>query len=203
MSWRPAAGPRRVLAAALAVVALAGCGVQAQQEAQPLPSGALQTPTQAPSPTPTPSPTPSPTPTVREVPLFFVSGPLLEAVPSLVPARSADGVIAALAAGPPVGQQAQLRTLMLDPLTSAPMFSVVAVTPGGQITLQRADAFLDMPATDQVLLVGQVVHSMAEVGLSQVVITDPTGALTNLALPDGRSVVGPVTADDYATLLAP
>jgi hypothetical protein len=184
-----------VLAAALAVLALAGCGVQAQQEAQPLPSGALQTPT--------PTPSPSPTPIVREIPLFFVSGPLLEAVPGFVPVRSAEGVITALAAGPPVGQQAELRTLMLDPLTSAPMFSVVAETPGGQVTLQRTDAFLEMPATDQVLLVGQVVHSMAEVGLSQVVITDPTGALTNLALPDGRSIVGPVTAADYATLLAP
>jgi hypothetical protein len=183
------------VAATLIAVAigLAGCGVQAQEEAQPLPSGALQTPTQS----------PSPTPTVRETPVFFVSGPLLEAVPEPVADRSADGVIAALAAGPPVDQQAELRTLLLDPLTNTPMLSVVAVTPSGQVTLQRTDAFLAMPATDQVLLVGQVVHSMAEVGLSQVVITDPTGAPTNLALPDGRSVVGAVSAQDYATLLAP
>ena len=183
---------RRTVATALVVVALAGCGVQVQQEAQPLPSGALQTPTQA----------VEPTPTARQTTIFFVSGPLLEGVPEPVSDRSAAGVMQALAAGPPVDQQAELRTLLLDPLTSTPMLNVVGVTPSGQVTLQRTDAFLAMPATAQVLLVGQVVHSLAEVGMSEVVIIDPMGAVMNLALPDGRSVVGAVTAEDYASLLA-
>jgi hypothetical protein len=190
---RQTAAPRGAALACLAgLLWLPGCGVPLQEQAEPLPIGAL----------PTATPLPSATPTERETPVYFVSGRELEAVKEPITDRSANGVMAALAAGPPVDRQAELRTLLLDPLTGAPMLVVTSVSPAGLVVLQRTDAYLQLPPTDQVLLVGQVVHSLDEVGLSQVVITDPTGVPVPLGLPDGRVKDGAVTHEDYDMLLS-
>lgn len=185
---------RRALATAAVALALsgvAGCGVSVQQEAQSLPSGAL----------PTLVPTPTPTPTAQEATVYFVSGPGLVGVKEPVIDRSAVGVMAALGAGPPVARQADLRTLLLDPLTGIPMLRVLSEAPTGQVVLERTDAFTLLPATDQVLLIGQVVASLDDVGLGSVIIVDETGNPLSLALPDGRVLEGPATAMDYESLL--
>lgn len=173
------------------VVATSGCGVTVQEEAQSLPSGAL----------PTVLSSPKPTPTAKEDTIFFVSGRGLEGVTEPVTDHSALGVMAALAAGPPIERQADLRTLLLDPLTGAPVLTVVSQTPSGRVVLARTDAFTLLPANDQVLLVGQVVTSLAEVGLTSVIITDQAGLPIPLVLPDGRVLEGPATADDYDALV--
>jgi hypothetical protein len=173
------------------VVATSGCGVSVQEDAQSLPSGAL----------PTVLPSPKPTPTANEDTIFFVSGRGLEGVTEPVTDHSALGVMAALAAGPPIERQADLRTLLLDPLTGAPVLTVVSQTPSGRVVLSRTDAFTLLPANDQVLLVGQVVTSLAEVGLTSVIITDQAGLPIPLVLPDGRVLEGPATADDYDALV--
>ncbi len=182
-----------VAAVALSVglLALPGCGVTVQDEAQSLPSGAL----------PTVVATPTPSPTAKEDTMFFVSGRGLEGVTEPVNDHSAVGVMAALAAGPPIERQADLRTLLLDPLTGAPMLTVVSESPTGQVVLARTDAFTFLPATDQVLLVGQVVASLDEVGLDSVVIVDQAGLPIPLVLPDGRVLEGPATAADYEELV--
>jgi hypothetical protein len=186
-TWRalPAA------ALALVLVGLAGCGVSVQEEAQSLPSGAL----------PTVAPSPTRTQTAREDTIFFVSGRGLEGVSEPVSDHSARGVMAALAAGPPIARQADLRTLLLDPLTAESLLTVVSEGPAGKVVLARNDAFTLLSAKDQVLLVGQVVTSMAEVGLKSVVITDPEGVPIPLVLPDGRVLDRPAKAEDYAALV--
>lgn len=174
------------------LVATSGCGVSVQEEAQSLPSGAL----------PTVAPTPKPSPSAQEDTIFFVSGRGLEGVREPVDDHSALGVMGALAAGPPIERQADLRTLLLDPLTGVPVLKVVSQSPSGRVVLVRTDAFNLLPANDQVLLVGQVVTSLAEVGLTSVIITDEAGLPIPLVLPDGRVLEGPATAKDYDALVA-
>ncbi len=189
MSWiRPT-----VAAAVLGLVlgGVAGCGVPVQEEAESLPSGAL----------PNVAPTPTPSQTSQEDTIFFVSGRGLEGVSEPVADHTATGVMEALGAGPPVERQAELRTLLLDPLTREPLLSVVSVGPAGQVVLARTEAFTLLSATDQVLLVGQVVTTMAEVGLTSVVITDEAGVPIPLSLPDGRVLEGPARAQDYESLV--
>jgi hypothetical protein len=178
------------LLAAVALLTLPGCGVQLQDAADPLPAGAL----------PTVTPTASAAPRARETLIHFVNGRTLEAIPEPIVDRSANGVMAALAAGPPV-DRGELRTLALDPVTGAPVFEVVSVSAFGEVVLRRAEVFQTMPAQDQVLLTGQVVLSMDEVGLSRVIIIDPSGAPVPVTLPDGRVAEGPLTASEYDELL--
>lgn len=182
-----------VVAAVLGLVlgGLTGCGVTVQEEAESLPSGAL----------PAVAPSPTPSPTAQEATVFFVSGPGLEGVTEPVTDRTAAGVMAALAAGPPVERQADLRTLLMDPLSGTPMLTVLSEGPAGQVVLERTDAFTLLPATAQVLLVGQVVASLDDVGLGSVIIVDEVGNALSLALPDGRVLEGPATAMDYEALL--
>jgi hypothetical protein len=186
------------LAVALSVVVFpaTGCGVAVQEEAQSLPSGAL------PPVAPTSTPSPTPTPTAKEATIFFVSGPGLEGVEEPISERNAYGVMAALAAGPPIERQTDLRTLLqVDPLTGEPFLTVVAQTPMGGVVLERSDAFTSLPAADQVLLVGQVVTSLDALGLTSVTITDQAGRPVPPPLPDGRVLLGPATAADYEVLV--
>ncbi|MDH3958378.1 MAG: hypothetical protein OEU98_02760 [Actinomycetota bacterium] len=193
--WHRPSAMLPVLLMLLALVGVSGCGVSTQDQAQSLPSGAL------PGITPTPSPTPTPTPISNEATVYFVSGRGLEGVREAVNERSVAGVMASLAAGPPADRASDLRTLLVDPLTGAPVLTVVDSTASGQVVLSRTEAFTLLPANDQVLLVGQVVSSLAEVGISSLVITDEAGQPIPLVLPDGRVLEGPATAADYAVLV--
>ena len=182
---------RPAVAAFALVVVLSACGVSVQDQAQPLPSGAL----------PPVAATPTPSPTTKESTVYFVSGRGLQGVREAVSDRSAEGILAALAAGPPIEHQTDLRTLLLDPLTGEPMLKVASVGPTSQVVLARTDGFTLLPANDQVLLVGQVVTSMDEIGLTSVIVTDPSGVTIPLVLPDGRVLEGPATAGDYAAMV--
>ena len=181
----------RAVPAALTCVLLTACGVQMQDAAEPLPGGAIPSVS---------APTSEPVRAPRSTQVYFVSGRGLEPIAEPIQDRSANGVMAALAAGPVV-RQSELRTLLVDPLTSLPVLVVTSVSPSGEAILQRTDAYLQMSAMDQVLLIGQVVHSLDEIGLSPVSIIDPAGVPVPLALPDGRQIGRAVTAADYASLL--
>ena len=181
-----------VLLAILGAALLGGCGPDLQQSAEPLPSGALPSAS---------SPAPSEAQQSRETAIYFVNGPQLEGVAEPITDRTAAGVMAALIAGPPADRQEDLRTLLLDPLTAEPLLSVTRVTPEGVVILRHTDAYLQTPPIDQVLLMGQVVRSMAEVGLRRVLLTDSAGQLVPVALPDGRVREGAVTPTDYRSLL--
>jgi hypothetical protein len=185
----------RRLAAVVAAVVVVGstgaCGVPLQRTAQPLPSGALPV-TVAPV---------VPSPLGRTMTMYFVSGRTLAAVKEIVVDRSANGIMAVLAAGPPPDRAAELRTLLLDPLTGAPMLGVTGISPTGQVTFVSQPAFAQLPASDQILLLGQVTLSMEEIGMSSITVTDTAGAPLSMPLPDGRALIGPATANDYRTLV--
>lgn len=174
-----------------AALTLSACGIQLQDQAQPLPVGVL----------PAPGPQPSPSVTLRRTTVYFTNGRQLEGVAEPILARSADGIMAALGAGPPAERQDELRSLILDPLSGTPLLSVVAVTPSGQVRVLRSDAFLVIPAPDQVLLIAQVVLSLDEIGLSRVEIVDAGGSPVSISLPDGRVRVGIVTPKDFSDLV--
>jgi hypothetical protein len=188
---------RRMLAGGVALAALlvgavlGGCGIQLQDQAEPLPVEAL----------PTVQMSPAPLETQRTTTVYFTNGRQLEGVAEPIQARSADGIMGALAAGPPADRQDELRSLLIDPFTGLPLLTVVSVTPYGQVTLARSDAFLGVPAPDQALLIGQVVMSLDELGMSQVQIVDSLGVPVSIALPDGRTRVGTVTRDDFEELV--
>lgn len=186
---RAARGAMSVLVA----VVMVGCGVQLQDEAEPLPGGLL--------PTATSTPTPTPTPTVQQTVVFFVAGRQLEGVPEPVSERSAAGIMEALAAGPPVDREAELRSLLLDPLTAAPLLVVASATPTGEVVVTRTEGFQTLPAIDQILLTGQVVHSMDGIGLPRMIMVDAAGNVVPVTLPDGRVKEGAVTAEDFVDLL--
>lgn len=173
------------------LLVLGGCGVATQDQAQPLPSGAF----------PVADPDKPTDQSTLETELFFVSGPGLEPVSEAIANRTARGVLAALHAGPPVDRSNDLRTLINEPLEGNPMLSVTSVETDGLVILARTDDFTLLPAQDQILLVGQVVTSLDDIGLTGVLITDPEGMAVPLALPDGRVLEGPARAEDYESLL--
>ncbi len=181
-------------AAAALIVLLGGCGVPQQDAAQPLPSDAIPS-------------VPAPTQASANTGLtkvYFVSGDRLVAVHEPLSDRSAQGVLAALAAGPPPDDQEELRTLLVD-LLNRPMLVVASETPGVEVVLSSTEAYTRMPPSSQTLLIGQVVHSMDQVGLPNVFVTDPAGRPLALPLPDGslpEGPVGPATAAEYESLLA-
>lgn len=181
----------QLVAGTLAGVLLAGCGVPLQDKAEPLPSGALPSPS-----------TPQASPLGRSMLIYFVNGRSLDPVKEIVVDRSANGIMAAIAAGPPPDRAAQLRTLLLDPLTGTPLLSISSISPTGLVTFVATPAFAQLPATDQVLLLGQIALSLDEIGMSSISVTDAAGAPLALPLPDGRALIGPATANDYRVLVS-
>lgn len=175
----------------VAMIGLSGCGVPLQGTAQPLPSDALPV-SIAPA---------IPSPLGRTMTMYFVSGRALAPVKEIIVDRSANGIMAVLASGPPPDRAAEMRTLLLDPLNGTPMLGVTGVSPTGQVTFVSQPAFAQLPASDQILLLGQVALSMEEIGMSSITVTDSAGAQLSMPLPDGRALIGPATANDYRTLV--
>lgn len=192
--------------------------------AVPVPS-----PTPSPSASPSPSPTPSPTPvpTASRLRLWFVQEDGLAAVESDLPVGSDPAlVLQSLAIGPTAEQAAEgLRTVARDPLTGLALVSVASVLPApastalsspttpatgppvftplsqGFVTVILSSAFSALPPAEQVLLLGQVVLSLAGSGETSVLFTDEAGSPVAVPLPDGRLLDLPATARDYSSLI--
>lgn len=197
-------GAVRLIAMAIAGSVLTGCGVPLQDAAEPLASAVL--PTQAtpssasPSAPPRVSPTPEPTADGR-LRLWFVQDDGLAAVESSLPTAAAPSeIVQALTIGPSEPQaDAGLRTVARDPLTGV---AFVTVSPGVEpVTAQLSPAFASLPSSEQVLLLGQVVLSLAAAGHSPVAFTDDTGTPVAVPLPDGRLLDTPARARDYTALI--
>ncbi len=178
-------------------VLLAGCGVPTQDAASPLPSGAIVPPA---SPTSEPAPDPTESTTLW----FVVDGTL---VPSVTGATSggSQGLIDALAVGPPAGSDPAARSLVADPSAGGALLAVTTpsppdLPPAGTVSVAVTDAFTALPSSEQVLLIGQVVMTMTSAGADAVLVTDAQGAPLAIPLPDGRLLDGPATAADYAPL---
>ena len=193
-------------------IALVSCGVPTQDLAKPLASGVIAPPALPASPSPSPSPTdsqsvaPSPTVTSDPVELWFAGDAgLVPVLTAVEPANSAEAVVAGLVAGPP--EDEQLRTVAVDPLTGLPLISVFldevteSVNPG-DVNIALSPEFAALPPNEQVLVLGQLVLSIAGEGLGTVAFVDQTGSPVAVPLPDGRLLDRPATVEDYGSLIA-
>jgi hypothetical protein len=191
-----------MLGATLALL-LAACGVQIQDAAQPLPSGAI------PGVIGTPKSSPADTVAARRGLWFAKEGGLVP-VPATYPTPpTASGVLDALATGPTATELADgLRTIATEPLTLDSMISLIAAddpstvpaeSRGAQIAV--GSSFTSLPAADQLLLLGQVVLSLSDAGWKRVQFFDETGSQLSVPLPDGRVLTGNAKASDFASLI--
>lgn len=198
-------------ATAAVCLALVSCGVPTQDVAQPLNSGVIAPPAlPAMTPSPTPSESlatqPSPNVTTEQVKLWFVGSaglvPVLTPVPPVI---DAEAIVAGLVAGPPENQE--LRTVVVDPLSGLPLISVFLDEPAetnapGDVNIALSPEFASLPPNEQVLVLGQVVLSIAGGGLGSVSFVDQTGSPVAVPLPDGRLLDRPSTVADYSSLIA-
>lgn len=185
-------------AATIGIGALTACGVPLESSAQPLPSDVLP-PFPSPSPTQTSSPSPAPA-TAR---LWFVQDEGIVPVTGPVAGTQPQELLDALATGPP-GDSKNLRTVVVDPLTSEAFVSAVETDPprAGIVTVQASSAFTALPPTEQVLLLGQVVLTLTGVRTTDgVLVVNEQGEALAVPLPDGRLLDGPATASDYRSLV--
>lgn len=197
---------RRAFPAALSAVtvaALSACGVPLDSAPQPIPSGAIPTvsvPTSA-----APSPT---TTSAGRVRVWFVQDDgLVPVITELLrePIVPPANIVAALAAGPSAEQAEEgIRSIVVDPITDAPLISVPVddpVSEAGSVVVVLAPAASALPPGEQVLLLGQVVLSLTGAGYSSVSFVDEAGALAAVPLPGGRLLDRPAVARDYAGLI--
>jgi hypothetical protein len=135
--------------------------------------------------------------------LWFVREDSIVPVVSSVAGTQPQELLDALAQGPPAGSL-NLRTLLVDPLTSDPLLRAVDTDPPqeGIVTVEASAAFTALPPTEQVLLLGQVVLTLTGVRTtSAVAVVNEQGEALAVPLPDGRLLDGPATAADYRSLV--
>jgi hypothetical protein len=138
--------------------------------------------------------------------LWFVGGAgLVPVFTSVSPTDEAEAIVAGLVAGPPENEQ--LRTVVVDPLTGSPLISVFLGEPAetnnpGDVNIALSPEFSSLPPNEQVLVLGQVVLSIAGGGLGTVAFVDQTGSPVAVPLPDGRLLDRPSTVADYSSLIA-
>lgn len=197
-------------ATAAVCLALVSCGVPTQDVAQPLASAVIAPPALPATPSPSPSQSettqPSPSVVVEQVELWFVGGDgLVPVLTPVSPTDNAEAIVAGLVAGPPENEQ--LRTVVVDPLTGSPLISVFLNEPAqtnnpGDVNIALSPEFSSLPPNEQVLVLGQVVLSIAGGGLGAVAFVDQTGSPVAVPLPDGRLLDRPSTVADYGSLIA-
>ena len=191
----------------------------------------LRIPTPAPpSPSVLPNvePSSSAEPTSSRLRIWFVQDDGLAAVESSLPVGSSpDLIVQSLAVGPSPGEAEQgLRTVARDPLTGQALVAVAPIQPSApptgtqassgaatgppqvspsapppSVTVTLKPAFSALPPSEQVLLLGQVVLSLAGAGEQTVAFVDDAGSPVAVPLPDGRLLDVPATARDYAGLI--
>ena len=192
-----------LLVAAVALL-LASCGVQIQDSAEPLPSGAI------PALVGTPLQTPSAQIEGRNGLWFATDSGLVPTKATYATPPSAGEVLAALVNGPSHTEISRgLRTIAREPLTLQPMISLVAAdlpdsVPPASRTAKVAvgSSFATLPAADQLLLLGQVVLSLNSAGWKQVEFVDESGLQLAVPLPNGGALLGFARAKDFASLIA-
>lgn len=194
---------RPIVMALVATVVLTSCGVRLDTSPQPIPSGAIPTVS-----VPSSAPASPPAPSAGRVRVWFVQEDGLVPVVtdlSREPLVAPGEVVAALAAGPPPEQADEgVRSLVVDPITDAPLASVpsdIPVPATGSVVVVLAPAASALPPGEQVLLLGQLVLSLTGAGYASVSFVDDAGALAAVPLPGGRLLDRPAVARDYAGLI--
>ncbi len=202
MILRPCTG-LALPAAVLVALLLSACGVQIQDSAAPLPSGAI------PGLVGSTPQAPSAEGVTRKGLWFAKEGGLVQVAVTLPQPTTAEDVLAALVNGPTPAQiTSGMRTIAKEPLTLEPMISLVSSDPPDQASASSSTArvavgpsFASLPAADQLLLLGQVVLSLGDAGWKQVEFLDASGLQLSVPLPNGKSLVGIAEPKDFESLV--
>lgn len=101
---------------------------------------------------------------------------------------------------PPATVPPATPTTPVVPTASGSAVPILTPEPAS-VTVQVSPAFSALPPGEQVALLGQVVLSLTGAGERSVAVTDEAGTPLAVPLPDGRLLVGPATARDYASLI--
>lgn len=196
-------GRRRHLAAALAVgVALVStaCGIPFEDEASPLTETQLPDGLRPSSSTVAEQEEPAAPADLEPVDVWFVRDDRLVASRHRIePPTTPDRVVAELLTGPTDAEQNRaLRSAVPD----AAVVTSVSVA-GGVATVNLAPEFADIPASDQVLAVGQLVLTLTDQrGIGRVRFAVDEAQIA-VPLPTGESADQSVSRDDYISLAAP
>lgn len=195
---------RRVLAAVMGLLAaavLAACGVSAEPAPRQLPPEALAA-LQGVEPAGNTGPG-------RLFELWFVKENSLLAVDRQseeVPTAEAE--LSSLAAGPTaeekeLGLRTALVTLAPDSPLALTAESAGLSVPAGdrQTAVVLSDEFSDLPSQEQLLILGQIVLTLAAEPDESVLFVNSTGTPVGVPLPNGRLSSGAVTANNYSSLV--
>jgi hypothetical protein len=185
----------RVLAAAVAALVVAGCGIPPDDHAT------LAAPASVPfdllGQAPSAPPTPLPASLTEKATLFLVQGERLAPVQRELPAPvSVESVLEALAAGPTATEvELGLRTALL-----APGLMRSGGVSGGIATIDLGQPFTEIAGRDQIVALAQIVSTVTGLpGVGRVGFRldgNPVGILRG----DGAVTTESVSRDDYATL---
>lgn len=193
----------RAIAAALAVLLLAGCGIPVESQPRPLPTGNN-------SPSAAPSEQTVPTPVQQPVVLWFVrEGGLVPAERARTGPVSSQGLIDLLVEGPTASEQAQgIRSAVVSVVTGEPLVVTAEAarvnapdSARDQVAVVLRPAFKDLLSQEQVLVLGEVVTTLAVGQVRSVLFVDEDGQTLGVPTADGRLANGPVGPKDYASLI--
>lgn len=181
----------RPLVLALAAWATASCGVPTDSDAVRIPAEEVPFGLVDPVAT-TAAPTDDVVPDAT-VDLFYVSGEDLVSVAGSAPSPvTATGVVDALLL--PTSPSSSVRSV-LDP------DDIVAVTiDGSTVVVDLDQTLLELPTSEQVLAVGQLVLTLTRLPDVTAVSFVSGGEPVAVPLPDGTAASDPVGADSFATL---
>lgn len=191
-----------VAAALLGVVLIGGCGIPVEDGPRGLPTGSATNP---------PPPTADATPTEDQAELWFVrEGRLVPVLRSVPDQPSSQDFIDLLAAGPTEEEEAAgIRTAVVSVVTGEPL--VVTARSAGveppqlqddQEAIVLSEEFTEVNAEEQVLVLGEVVTTLAVGTVAEILFVDSAGKPLGVPVADGRLRNGPVSPADYASLIA-
>jgi hypothetical protein len=187
-------------AAAAALLVLAGCGVEPEQSARPLPSeyaGARA-------------------PGIGDADgvgilheLWFVHDNRLVSVNrQRETAPSPEDILSLLESGPTADEMDDgLRTALASVVPDRTLVSTaesagLSVPVGtGQTAIVLSEEFSDLPSQEQLLILGQIAMSLASEPGHSVLFVNSTGTPVGVPLPNGRLSSGAVNPNNYADLV--
>lgn len=185
---------RRLIGAGVALVILGSCGVPLESSPEAIPAEDLPDGLRAPAST-----EPAEVVDREPVDVWFVRDAVLRPSRHRVdPPVTPQAALAELLSGPTEAEQNRaLRSAIPD------ADAVIAVdVAGGLAIVELAPTFADIPASDQVLAVGQIVLTLTDqrgVGRVRFVVEEDTIAVP---LPSGDTADDSVSRDDYLALVA-
>lgn len=192
-----------LLMALVAATMLAGCGIPADEQPRALPTGAS-------TPTFDADGGSLATPFAEEVVLWFVRGGALVPTPRTTTGPvTSQGLLDLLAEGPtPQEEAAGIRTAVVSVVTGEPLVATAEEAkvdapdvPASEVIIVLDPQFKALLPTEQVLVLGEVVTTVAVGQVRRVVFVDEDGKALGVPTADGRLAEGPVGPQDYASLI--